>query len=98
MAPGWAGRRERSRRARSCRRCRSLVGRPSDALALASVPPILAGLLVPLGAPGADQANFAGYVLWSLWLITLGIGLLRGHPATAPATAPARTPARTGTS
>ncbi|WP_059009976.1 DUF4386 family protein [Streptomyces specialis] len=55
----------------------SLIGRPVAVLALVSVPLILAGLLVPLGAPGADLANFAGYVLWSLWLIALGAGFLR---------------------
>ncbi|HSO66114.1 MAG TPA: hypothetical protein VLQ78_13530 [Ornithinibacter sp.] len=27
-------------------------------------------------------ANFAGYVLWSLWLITFGVLLLRRPPAT----------------
>ncbi|MFF4402564.1 DUF4386 family protein [Streptomyces sp. NPDC001480] len=58
-------------------RRRSLIGRPVAALALACVPLILAGLLVPFGVPGAGQANFAGYVLWSLWLIVLGIGMLR---------------------
>ncbi|MFI5532243.1 DUF4386 family protein [Kitasatospora sp. NPDC051853] len=56
-----------------------LVGRASGALALVAVPLILAGLLVPLGVPGAGQANFAGYVLWSLWLISLGVTLLRAR-------------------
>ncbi|MEU6072096.1 MULTISPECIES: DUF4386 family protein [Streptomyces] len=60
-------------------RRRFLIARPVAALALACVPLILAGLLVPFGIPGADQANFAGYVLWSLWLIVLGIGMLRSR-------------------
>ncbi len=40
---------------------------------------ILLGVLVPLGVPGTDLANFIGYVLWSLWLIALGVLLVRGH-------------------
>ncbi|GGK67146.1 hypothetical protein Ppa06_23890 [Planomonospora parontospora subsp. parontospora] len=56
---------------------RFVLGRFSAGLALLSVPPILAGLLVPLGAPGADLANFIGYVAWSLWLVVFGAGLLR---------------------
>lgn len=38
---------------------------------------ILLGVFVPLGLPGADAANFAGYVLWSLWLIAFAVELLR---------------------
>ena len=38
---------------------------------------ILLGVLIPLGVPGTDMANFIGYVLWSLWLITFAILLLR---------------------
>jgi hypothetical protein len=34
---------------------------------------ILAGLLVPLGVPGADLANFIGYVLWSVFLMVLAL-------------------------
>jgi len=26
-------------------------------------------VLVPLDAPGADFANFLGYVIWSVWLL-----------------------------
>jgi hypothetical protein len=39
---------------------------------------IASGVLVPLGVPGADLANFAGYVLWSLWLVATAINLLLG--------------------
>ncbi|GIH92873.1 DUF4386 family protein [Planobispora siamensis] len=56
---------------------RFVLGRFSAGLALLSVPLILTGLLVPLGAPGADLANFIGYVAWSLWLVVFGVGLLR---------------------
>lgn len=38
---------------------------------------IAAGLLVPLGVPGADQANFAGYVGWSVWLVVLAVRVNR---------------------
>ena len=34
------------------------------------------GVLSPLDLPVVDQANFLGYVLYSLWLIAFGIVLL----------------------
>lgn len=34
---------------------------------------IAAGALVKLGVPGADIANFLGYVIWSGWLIAFGV-------------------------
>jgi hypothetical protein len=37
---------------------------------------ILAGLLEPAGWKAAGAVNAVGYLAWSLWLITLGIGLL----------------------
>ncbi|MET7397740.1 DUF4386 family protein [Dactylosporangium sp. NPDC005572] len=37
---------------------------------------IATGLLVPFDVPGADLANFVGYVGWSLWLVALGIRLI----------------------
>lgn len=40
---------------------------------------IFCGVLVPLDAPGADAANFTGYVLWSLWLVALAVLLIRGR-------------------
>ncbi len=36
---------------------------------------ITAGLGVPVGVPGADLANFVGYVVWSLWLLALAVHL-----------------------
>jgi hypothetical protein len=48
---------------------------------------IFIGVLVPLDVPGADEANFIGYVLWSLWLIALAILLIRGR-LTPAGTAP----------
>jgi hypothetical protein len=58
-------------------RDRWVLPRIPTALALASVPLILAGLLVPGGVHGASLVNFAGYVLWSAWIVTLGVRLLR---------------------
>jgi len=46
-------------------------------LGLGSVPLVLAGLLVPLGAPAGDTANFAGYVVWTAWCVVLGVRLVR---------------------
>jgi len=50
-----------------------------DALALAGVLPtamILAGLLEPAGWRPAGAINAIGYLVWSAWLIALGIALL----------------------
>jgi MFS family permease len=52
-------------------------GRIIAALGLASAAMILAGLLSPLGVPGADLANFLGYLAWSVWLVALGIAIIR---------------------
>ena len=38
---------------------------------------IMLGLLIPLGVPGTDTANFIGYILWSVWLVALGVLILR---------------------
>ena len=48
---------------------------------------ILTGVLSPLDLPLADTANFAGYVLWSLWLVAFAAVLLMRH-RTRSATAP----------
>ena len=62
-------------------------------LGLGSVPLVLAGLLVPLGVPGADAANFAGYLVWTAWCIVLGVRLVRtglpGRPRTTEPFGPA---------
>ncbi len=39
---------------------------------------IMLGLLIPLGVPGTDTANFIGYILWSIWLVALGVLILKG--------------------
>ena len=38
---------------------------------------ILLGVASPLDLPLVDDANFVGYVLWSGWLVALGVVLLR---------------------
>jgi hypothetical protein len=47
---------------------------------------ILAGVLSPLNLPVIDNANFIGYVLWSVWLIAFGIVLLVRRPTAGTAT------------
>ena len=39
----------------------------------------LVGVLSPLDLPVVDEANFIGYVLWSVWLIAFGVVLLRAR-------------------
>ncbi len=39
---------------------------------------IMLGLLIPFGVPGTDTANFIGYILWSVWLVALGVLIWRG--------------------
>ena len=41
---------------------------------------ILAGALSPLNLPLIDDANFIGYVLWSVWLVIFAVLLLLGRP------------------
>jgi Domain of unknown function (DUF4386) len=63
---------------------RAVAGRWFTALGAVSAVLILAGVLSPLNVPGVDLANFAGYVLWSIWLIAFAVVLLR-TPTRAPA-------------
>jgi hypothetical protein len=69
---------------------RRLAGRWFTALGAASAVLILAGVLSPLNVPVLDDANFVGYVLWSLWLVVFAALLLR-RPDPAVATAPGAT-------
>ena len=50
---------------------------------------VAVGVLSPLDLPAVDEANFLGYVLYSLWLITFGVVLLvrERRVARAPADA-----------
>ena len=63
---------------------RVLAGRWFTALGAVSAVLILAGVLSPLDLPGIDLANFAGYVLWSIWLIVFAVLIVR-RPRTANA-------------
>ncbi|WP_433258972.1 DUF4386 family protein [Streptosporangium sp. CA-135522] len=51
----------------------ALPGRPRwfGVLGTGSALTIVAGVFVPLGLPGADLANFAGYIAWSGWALCL---------------------------
>ncbi len=60
---------------------RVLAGRWFTALGAASAVLIVAGILSPLDLPLIDLANFAGYVLWSVWLLTFAVLLLVRRPA-----------------
>jgi hypothetical protein len=43
---------------------------------------IMLGLLIPFGVPGTDTANFIGYILWSVWLVALGVLIWRSQALT----------------
>ncbi|MGW4090873.1 DUF4386 family protein [Nocardia sp. NPDC004718] len=55
-----------------------------SALGCACAVLVLSGVLVPLNVPLTAQANFAGYVLWSIWLLTFA-ALLACRPAASTA-------------
>lgn len=42
---------------------------------------IASGVLTPLHVPGADVVNFAGHLLWSAWLVVVGVRSLRPRPS-----------------
>jgi Domain of unknown function (DUF4386) len=65
---------------------RVIAGRWFTALGGVSAVLIFAGVLSPLNLPGIDLANFAGYVLWSVWLITFAVLLFLGRPRTGTTT------------
>ena len=56
---------------------RTSAGRWFTALGVVSAVLVLAGVLSPLDLPGIDDANFAGYVLWSVWLLAFAVLLVR---------------------
>lgn len=76
---------------------RTVAGIWFSVLGAVSAVLILSGVLSPLDLPVIDTANFAGYVLWSAWLVAFGVLLLRrpstvstvgtGSPAAAVAAA-----------
>ena len=77
----------------------AFTGRWFVALGSVSAVLVLVGVLAPLDLPLVDTANFAGYVLWSGWLVAFAAVLLVRHrrrpaalvpPAAAGATAAVR--------
>ena len=46
-----------------------LAGRWFSFLGYGAAALIAVGVLVPLDVPGADFANFVGYILWSIWML-----------------------------
>lgn len=62
-------------------------GRFTALLGIVSAALVACGVLVPLDVPGADFANFAGYVLWSVWLLALAVERV---PAAQPSIASSR--------
>ncbi len=60
----------------------SVTGRVLLVAGIFSAVLIAAGIAEPFDVPGAGLANFAGYVLWSGWLVALAVMVLRG--ATEP--------------
>ena len=67
---------------------RRFAGRWFVVLGGASAALVLVGVLSPLALPVVDDANFLGYVLWSLWLIAFAtVMLVRERRArTSPST------------
>src|SRR3954468_2297796 len=57
----------------------AFTGRWFVALGAVSAALVLAGVLSPLDLPLVDTANFAGYVLWSVWLIAFAAVLILRH-------------------
>ena len=55
-------------------------------LGYASAGLIATGVIIPLGVGVASLTNFAGYVLWCLWLIVMAVVLWRPASATVAAT------------
>ncbi len=67
---------------------RRLAGRWFTATGGTAAVLILGGVLSPLDLPGSDTANFAGYVLWSAWLLALAVLIVR-EPVAVPSPTPA---------
>lgn len=56
---------------------RRIAGRWFSFLGLGSAALIAVGVFVPLDVPGADLANFVGYIVWSVWLLAFATLVLR---------------------
>lgn len=58
-----------------------LLGKVTSALGVAAAILIASGVAIPAGVPGTDLANFVGYILWSLWLVVVGVIVWRADLA-----------------
>jgi hypothetical protein len=56
---------------------RRLAGRWFSLFGYVAAALIAVGVLVPLDVPGADFANFVGYILWSVWMLAFAILILQ---------------------
>ena len=63
-----------------------LAGRWFTYVGLAAAALIALGVLVPLDVPGTDFANFAGYILWSIWLVVFAVLIWRRSRVGGPET------------
>ena len=68
-----------------------LAGRWFTYVGLAAAALIALGVLVPLDVPGTDFANFAGYILWSVWLVVFAVLIWRRPHVSRPAAEQAAT-------
>jgi hypothetical protein len=72
---------------------RAFAGRWFVMLGGASAVLVGVGVISPLGLPVVDEANFIGYILYSIWLIAFGVVLFvrerRGSSASPAARSPA---------
>jgi hypothetical protein len=66
---------------------RRLAGRWFTALGGISAVMVAAGVLSPAGLPLVDTANFAGYILWTVWLLAFAVLLLVRRPFAGTGTA-----------
>src|SRR3954454_19805853 len=62
----------------------AFTGRWFVALGSVSAALVFAGVLSPLDLPLIDTVNFAGYVLWSVWLIAFAAVLILQHRRRPP--------------
>jgi Domain of unknown function (DUF4386) len=65
-----------------------LAGRWFSLLGYVAAALIAVGVLVPLDVPGADFANFLGYILWSVWMLAFAALILRRPERIGPAAQP----------
>jgi hypothetical protein len=73
---------------------RTYAGRWFQVLGAVAAALVVVGVFSPLELPVVDTANFAGYVLWSIWLIAFGVVILiHDRRATSSAPVPVSVPA-----